>query len=445
MAGKRGKCPKCGRGITVPAAEPDEAAIDWDVLADVESHSAPAARADTPGVLADLPDRVATPPSKASGVAAQMRSLTPQQRQALSRKASSAASAVRGPAVTDGDDQLWGFPSFLMGLTLCFAGAVIGGAIWFGLLAATGREFKIVATLIGLLAGGGMYAGYQKHDISAAFLAAAFAACGIVVAKIMILTVGAQFLAQHEIEAETVTADELAQQFYDETALDQLPPELVREGVLEHELARMRLREGLDSYTWYNMLPWMREKWIKPVRTEVDARTPEALRLDYCRSILHPEIEMQVVAAAREAFREERGLPGDEAYMVDDTLENADDWAAYEAAVLEMDRKRQADWTDFEPLRTSVVQASFEQVDTMTEAELLDGYETHREEELAAWKRINEEYRELRLAGIENMETADSEELSRRMVFFIFSPVEIIFLLLALSTAFGINSGLRNS
>ena len=56
------------------------------------------------------------------------------------------------------------YPSNTAGLLLAIAGALLGGAIWFGLFYATGKEMKLVAWLLGILAGGGMWLGRGGND-----------------------------------------------------------------------------------------------------------------------------------------------------------------------------------------------------------------------------------------------------------------------------------------
>jgi len=75
---------------------------------------------------------------------------------------------------------------FVLGGVLSGLGALVGGAVWFGIAMATGYEIGWIAWGIGGLAGLGMYLGYRTQDFRAGVVAAGTSALGIVAAKAMI-------------------------------------------------------------------------------------------------------------------------------------------------------------------------------------------------------------------------------------------------------------------
>src|SRR5690606_23121049 len=128
--------------------------------------------------------------------------LTPEQRAALAKRAEERANQSRFKKVSDGDDNLWGFPSFLGGMGLALLGAALGAGLWFLLLAGTGKELRFMAIVVGTLAGGGMLMGYQQHDVGAGARAACLAVAAIVFAKFAVVWWGTSYLiaAQERIE-----------------------------------------------------------------------------------------------------------------------------------------------------------------------------------------------------------------------------------------------------
>src|SRR5690606_22050752 len=129
MAGKKGPCPKCKTILTVPQPEPvAEGEVDWSMLADAAA-SAPAVETDGYGVVDVEPEpRLARQPARQGNVLA---SLTPEQRAGLAKRAEERANQSRFRKVSDGDDNLWGFPSFPGGVGLALLGAALGAGLWF--------------------------------------------------------------------------------------------------------------------------------------------------------------------------------------------------------------------------------------------------------------------------------------------------------------------------
>ncbi len=77
----------------------------------------------------------------------------------------------------------------LLGIFLSFVGAMVGAGLWCILAVTISPNLRIVALLVGTLAGAGMYYGLRSQSIIASLVASAMAAVGIVVAKIVIFFV----------------------------------------------------------------------------------------------------------------------------------------------------------------------------------------------------------------------------------------------------------------
>ena len=447
-AGKRGPCPKCKAPVRVPvpaAPAADDGEPDWNALADVEATAAP--READPVIQAAPASSAAVVMPDSASFAKQMASLTPEQRRALARRADDAARSGRRPKVIDGDDQLWGFPSFLMGLTLCVAGSLLGAGIWFGLLAATGRELRLLAVGVGALAGGGMYAGYQKHELTAGMIAAICAVGGIVLAKVLILTVGVGFLIDRETERLAAAADESAEEYFEATQIENVSIDVAREGAFDFELGRYRRAEGLDDELWYSALDWMRGGHEQKVRKVVAELDDEAARDRYRRgTLLYPMLDDRT-EAAREAYRAEHDLPAaeDEENPYADLPEEPTEaqYAAAAERARELSEARELAWADWPAAERAAEDAAWAELDAMTGDEVAAAYDAQREAELAQTVKMNAE---MAAAAGEWADEADDETLDAAadvLVYRVVGPSDLLFGFLALSTAFGIGTGMR--
>jgi len=79
--------------------------------------------------------------------------------------------------------------ALLLGTLLSFLGAMLGAAIWAGIAYAVHLEIGWIAWAIGGLAGGGMYLGYRNQSTLAGLIASFMAVLGIVVGKIGVFVI----------------------------------------------------------------------------------------------------------------------------------------------------------------------------------------------------------------------------------------------------------------
>ncbi len=91
----------------------------------------------------------------------------------------SAVGGALGSAVKSGG-------AILLGTFLSFLGAMLGAAIWAGIAYTTRFELSLIAWAVGGLAGGGMYLGYRNQSTFAGLIASFMAVLGIVVGKIAV-------------------------------------------------------------------------------------------------------------------------------------------------------------------------------------------------------------------------------------------------------------------
>lgn len=200
-AGKKGPCPKCGTMLIVPRLEPAAATgaaagnVDWSMLSDA---APPPADAEDP-VLAMAAAGPAAAPAKSKksgGFFSRSRTsagetsalgptalagLTPEQREMLAARVQD--KLKKNFQRFDDEEPTGGFPSFPAGIVLAIFGALLGAAMWFAMLAGTGRELRFLAIMVGVLAGGGMYMGYQKRNTYAGVLAACIVLGAVIAAK----------------------------------------------------------------------------------------------------------------------------------------------------------------------------------------------------------------------------------------------------------------------
>jgi hypothetical protein len=98
-------------------------------------------------------------------------------------------------------------------------GALIGGAIWFGVAMATQYEIGWIAWAVGGLAGIGMYAGHRGYDSTAGVITAAMAVGGILLAKVAIFYVVLQPLFA-AFDLESASIDDMRAAVLDMTTAD---------------------------------------------------------------------------------------------------------------------------------------------------------------------------------------------------------------------------------
>ncbi len=442
LAGRAGKCPKCKATLVVPDLAPADNDVDWNALAGAEASAAPAD--DDPALAAAAAQPIETAPV-GGGISAQMAGLTPQQRRALAERAERLAR--NGGKEDDGDEKVWGFPSFLAGLGLCVAGCLLGGGLWYGLLAATGKEWRILALLIGALAGGGMYAGLQKNDLSAGTLAAMLAGLTILGAKFAMATIGQEYI----VASIDATADneyvQAVEEEYEQTAIELVPLDDAHEGAFEWEMDKYLHETGMGM-DYYSLMDWQQQKHAAPIRERVDAMKPDEARHAYRVNTLRWDVLERHRDQAEDAVRAEHDLPSvaEVAAAEPDCDEHDeadcdrlyDEWYAFASYG--------DDETEAATLREKVAaaqeassDAAFAELAAMTPDASQAAYDEHR---LAT--------REAELAYIaeENALEYDhtDEQRSENTTFFLFTVFGIkdLFIIpLAVGTAFGIGTGLR--
>jgi hypothetical protein len=202
-AGKKGPCPKCGILLVVPqAGNPADAdAVDWSQLEAAAPRKASAAGAGD-AVLAMAAVQPADPPArppatekKSGGFfsrakkadAPALAGLSQQQRELLTQRVQQ---RMKKDFQRFEDETPGSLPTGIVAASFC---AIVGAGLWFGLFAGTGKEIRWMAIAVGILAGGGMYLGYQRRDIKAGYIAAGVALAAIVGAKVGFVGWGERF------------------------------------------------------------------------------------------------------------------------------------------------------------------------------------------------------------------------------------------------------------
>ena len=215
-AGRKARCPKCEEVFTVPglpaaeenvepaaepAHEPTEGLSAFQELAEQESTAAATSTPDLARMQTSCPEcGTAIPGNAALCVQCGYNLETGKQAKAASVRAAQASAAARKMATGAG--------SFILGCVLSAVGALLGAAIWAGITIASDYEIGWIAWILGLLAGGGMVLGYREQNLRAGVVAAGIAVLGIAAARIMIFL----FLLSSEIGefAETRHFKEMA-------------------------------------------------------------------------------------------------------------------------------------------------------------------------------------------------------------------------------------------
>ena len=449
LAGRAGKCPKCKATIVVPELAPspaDEGEMDWGALAGAEASAAPSA--DDPVLAAAAAGPVEGAAPARFRISEQMAGLTPQQRRALADRAERRA-RNGGKDEDESEEKVWGFPSFLAGLGLCLAGCVLGGLMWYGLLAATGKEWRLLAIGIGVLAGGGMYAGLQKNDMSAGTLAAMFAGLTILAAKFAMATWGQSYIVANDVEEYLDEESVAVEEEYDASRIELVSLDDAREGALEFETDKY-LRETGMGWEFYTLMDWQQQKHIKPIRERVNAMDADEARHLYRMNAVTDDVTERHADEAEDAVRAELGLPStaEVAAAEPDCTEHDEadcdrlheEWYAF-GALSDDEAEAEARWEQVNAAREASEEAAWAELIAMTPEQSQTAYDAQREasrEEQLAW--LAQE-REIELGYDPTAEQA--AENRKWFLFRVFGIKDLFIIPLAIGTAFGIGTGLR--
>ena len=181
-----------------------------------------------------------------------------------------------------------------------------------------------------------------------------------------------------------------------------------------------------------------------PSGTDVANGDGTKVREDYCRSELLAVRTQAKIEAAEAAYRADHGLPApeDEPNAYDDLPEDATeaDWAAAGERQKEINEQREAQWADFEPIRLAAEHEAWDEVIDLPGESVRSEYdalrEQRREETLAMVGEARDAYDEWQDEDAdEEYEDYDEPEFSA------FGFRDVIFLPLALFTAFGLGTG----
>ena len=421
-AGKKGPCPKCGTPIVIPAPPPpppptpaDPGDIDWSMLADA-AESAPAV--DAPPATQHVVAPAASPARKSSRSV--LADLTPAQRAALAKRAEQRASAGRFGKGSDGDDNLWGFPSFLMGLTLAVVGALLGAAIWFGVLAGTGRELRFLAILVGALTGGGMMLGYQKGDAGTGVLTACLAVGGILLAKMCVVWFGSGLFLKAQARVEANEAEKEIAAYYEEP----IPHEEAKASAFSWIEMRTLRDKQIDPSTLYQMLEHQRDEIMFPIYDETEALSHEQALA------LHRRYE--VWSDRVEARRDAEGDGWSEEDAEEELDAEAFDEAAWEAE-MEASAAREQERSD--AVFTEVAALDDAKVETLWN----ELREREKEEALALVRTAPDDV----AAAVDEMAADEdaADAMATATKYSVFGPLDAIFIFVALGTAFKMGAG----
>jgi hypothetical protein len=205
-AGKKGKCPKCGHVLVVPdpaatrlepaetepapeaAAPPESAAAEetsdsrslLDDLASQEQAADVIAGASAPAEAGRQPCPacgVMMPPAATLCVSCGYNAQTGR-RQKVTR--------TEPPAILRVLSVFGAFGPFIRGCIFSTIGAIIGGVLWWVIAMKTGYEVGYVAWIVGALAGTGMHIGFRDESVVAGIVAAGLSVASIVTARVVI-------------------------------------------------------------------------------------------------------------------------------------------------------------------------------------------------------------------------------------------------------------------
>jgi len=185
---------------------------------------------------------------------------------------------------------------FMLGCALSAVGAVIGGAIWYGIAMFTGFQIGYVAIGVGALTGFGMLVGYGQQNIRAALVASALSVGAIMSAKLIVFfgiilpflhggfsaaadlrdgdrETQVRTLVDHRVErlrdqADTLASDDTA---YERLYEKELPKvQALSDSEFEAELAAVE--------AWHESGKWEDDAYIR--RFLIDWYTDDALEVD---------------------------------------------------------------------------------------------------------------------------------------------------------------------
>ena len=283
---------------------------------------------------------------------------------------------------------------FTLGCALSAGGALVGAATWYGIAVAAKLEIGYIAWGVGLLAGGGMLLGYGKPSIQAAFIAMVMAAGGILAAKGMIYNEFYAMLPNLGDDERRETA------FWAEARCDD---EYNRQGLAPW--ADEREDCAPDSIAVYKMS----NEEAAAFRAEIEAWATTERWEDLENVRVYLTYDYAITAwwgAMGEAIDLQEGREEDE--------ESHDDGTGDEDT-------SSAEWSE-------LLQAAAARVDEVSE-----------DSRLEEAKRINAE--DMRDYHVEIKELYSSTEGSKGFWAKMFSPMDALFVLLALGTAIKVGGG----
>ena len=341
-AGKKGPCPKCGETLVIPKmtaqakpaspAKPADGDMDWGALAAAEATAAPGADAFELAPDADI----AAPAPAAPQVA---RKLTPRERAMAKMPAGKPAKAGRAPrpAAADGPEPFIGFPSMFAAIALGVAGAVLGGIAWWAAYAATGKEVRFIAWLLGLLVGSGIWLGrggnfnpLRKNALTVP-LAALIAIGGIITVKLLIHEVGREelFVSEIKTEAEQVVERERERIIYEHN--QPIPKDEVFDGVMAWLGGEFRRDTGLSDARYAAMPDTSAMAAMQDVRLQITDMEADERHEHYARWQLALQEPVDDPAEARAAHEAARLAFMKDNDMIDPYEKAKLEWAAFEA------------------------------------------------------------------------------------------------------------------
>lgn len=184
-AGKRVKCPKCQTVLTVPPPPPEES---YELAGD-----------DPSALFEQLAEQGRAAPAEggrridAAGQCPQCGAGLPEEavlctQCGFNRNTGRSAKAAKAPSKRSGAMTAAAGAVGRTGLGVLFSciGALIGAGVWYGIAVAAEKQYGWIAWGIGILAGVGMVKGVGGPSARGGLLAAAIAAGGIVLGKLMV-------------------------------------------------------------------------------------------------------------------------------------------------------------------------------------------------------------------------------------------------------------------
>lgn len=311
-AGKKGPCPKCGTMLVVPRLQPAAAAgaaagnVDRSMLSDAAPHDgedpvlamAAAAPAAAPGKQkksGGFFSRSKTSAGETSALGPTvLGGLTPEQREMLAARVQD--KLKKNFQRFEDEEPQGGFPSFPAGVVLAIFGALLGAAMWFAMLAGTGRELRFLAIMVGVLAGGGMYMGYQKRNTYAGVLAACIVLGAVIAAKFAFVWWSTPFVQA----AKPAPVISKVEQQIDDTYKNPDPDEVYaaahgwisQDYLYENNLTREQLG---------GMMEWDRERHQWKINDRRDGLTAEeGFDVYYRWTMYSDQVEQRIGQASRE-------------------------------------------------------------------------------------------------------------------------------------------------